>query len=120
MKCRTCCNPAKVLLRTVALLFLNVHRCTIFTFLITDELPLSVALYGVYILSSGTPGNCSTLFSVGPEYAVETSFLHWPSLSPTANPAANQSESRWITARVPFQPQDPELMVQSPRYSPCL
>lgn len=26
MKCRTCCNPAKVLLRTVALLFLNVHR----------------------------------------------------------------------------------------------
>lgn len=26
MKCRTCCNPEKVLLRTVALLFLNVHR----------------------------------------------------------------------------------------------
>lgn len=55
-------------------------HCTIFTFLITDELPLSAALYGVYILSSGTPENCSILFSVGPEYAVETSFLHWPSL----------------------------------------
>lgn len=82
MKCRTHCNPVEDLWCTLTLIYFNMFTTLTpyHTFLIGDELPLSAALYGVYILSSGTPGNCLILFSVGPEYAVETSFLHWPSL----------------------------------------
>lgn len=86
MKCRTCCSPGKDFLLTLALLFPTIHCSHYhtlyywFTFLITEGLPLSAAPYGVCILSSGTPGNCSILFSVGPEYAAETFFLRWPSL----------------------------------------
>lgn len=80
MKCRTCCNPVEDLWCSVTYFHMFTTLILYHTLLIGDELPLSAALYGVYILSSGTPGNCSILFSVGPEYAAGTSSLHLPSL----------------------------------------